>query len=751
MIISLTCINSVMVYFQTIINAKNKTKWLTPFVFVFFIFFEWCLFNFFIINYGVNYSSIFDGFITLYALGTSGFFIYYLSKWKFWFTCKWEFAKQLPILIALLFITIFFIFYQKGYAAEQSDLWFYYQMMNYLHVRGTNSFNNPSLLIYNRYLNIGLYQLGASLSLPQRLFIFPYFTTYFFFFVIFTSTYEVLSYFLKSNWKKIVIFFLVLIMFLFLYWYCNPATYTIMIGNIESSFLLTIILLPSFLHFKNESVRWTILLLFAGFLFYNETAVLVELFYLIAYLGFIFIFRNKYHFTLLYYLSTLIFFILPLYLFIYDYLTLFNSFSNHVLTIFLIISIITYCECAYFAFMIALKKFAISWISNLRVVKWVNKVWNLAIIENKAKAIVKNKKIKLCLTVSFSILMDLFIVFSVFDLGFTSNISVGQWIVAGILGTLFLVIFSWMIFKQIYSPFFIYFCILLTVVFVLHCFALSYHDDNSWVLQRVTYIGLFPTYVQEGLIHDMVLLTYFILLILPSISFAWLNKLIANKPGIKLLFNHLDLGLLSLACLSIGVIVPACQAEVSSIYYLNLKDANSANLLGLSANSWLQFQAINFHHELVFSDIFLPIANDTLAFNINHVNYPAYGDIANFYNFKLNFRKPICDLSGQQITKYNQLSFTNEILPYYNWVVIKSNDSFMLNILQNDKMYTLDANINHQLLIYKNDGINMQLQAQFVHYNPIINITSINESYLVRLFSKVAQNSILPVDNKNKA
>ncbi|MBQ3621785.1 hypothetical protein II941_03260 [bacterium] len=98
-----------------------------------------------------------------------------------------------------MFITIFFIFYQKGYAAEQSDLWFYYQMMNYLHVRGTNSFNNPSLLIYNRYLNIGLYQLGASLSLPQRLFIFPYFTTYFFFFVIFTSTYEVLSYFLKSN------------------------------------------------------------------------------------------------------------------------------------------------------------------------------------------------------------------------------------------------------------------------------------------------------------------------------------------------------------------------------------------------------------------------------------------------------------------------------------------------------------------------------------------------------------------------
>ncbi|MBQ3621784.1 hypothetical protein II941_03255 [bacterium] len=95
-------------------------------------------------------------------------------------------------------------------------------------------------------------------------------------------------------------------------------------------------------------------------MFYNETAVLVELFYLIAYLGFIFIFRNKYHFTLLYYLSTLIFFILPLYLFIYDYLTLFNSFSNHVLTIFLIISIITYCECAYFAFMIALKKFAIS-------------------------------------------------------------------------------------------------------------------------------------------------------------------------------------------------------------------------------------------------------------------------------------------------------------------------------------------------------------------------------------------------------
>lgn len=722
MIISLTCINSVMVYLQTVFNAKNKKKWVTPFIFIFFIFFEWCLFNFFILNYGVNYQGIYDGFICLYALGTSGFLIYYLWKWRFWLSCKLEFGKQLPILFALLFITIFFIFYQKGYAAEQSDTWFYYQMMNYLHSNGNNYFQNSSLLAYNRYLNVGIYQLGASLSLPQRLFIFPYFTTYIYFFIIFTTTYEVLSYFLTNIWKKNIIFFLVLILFLFLYWFCNLATYTILIGNIESSFLLTIVLLPSFMHFKNANAKYVILFLFIGYLFYNETSILVELFYFIAYLGFILIFKQKYHISLLYYLSALILFVLPLYLFIYDYLTLFeNVFQEHAFAIFLIINIVVYCECIYWISTLALKKLNFKFISNSRIIKWVNEVWNNPLIENKFNNLVSSKKTKLYLTISFSILIDIFVIFSVFDLGFTSNVSVGQWIIAGFLCAFFLASFNWIIFKHLYSPFFIYFCFLLAVVFILHCFALGYHHPNVWVLQRVTYIGLFPTYVQEGLIHDLVLLTYFILSIIPTLSFKWINKWLNKKTVLKTTLKHIDIELLTVACIPISIIVPSVQAGVYSTYYLTLQSSTSTNLLGLTENSWLELQQINFKNQLVFSDFYLPIANDTLSFNISHINYPAYGNIVNFYDFKLPFRTPLKEINGTIIKEYNSFNFTTNILPYYNWIVIKANDKLISKILKdNNQMYQLYININNQLLIYKNVGINQKLQTQFIRYNPCV-------------------------------
>lgn len=729
MIISITCINSFLVYMQSILNVKNKQKWITPFIFLFTLFAEWALFNFYVLNFGVNYSSILIVFICLYSFTICFFAFYYLSKWKTFLACKVIFLRQLPLFISLLFIAIIFIFYERGHNAVQSDLWYYYQMMNVFNMHHINNFQNSSFTLYADYLNVGIYQLGTSLPLASRLYIFPYFTTYFYFFVIFSTTYEIIEYYLKSNWKKILIYLLLVVIFLFLYWYCNPPTYTVLVGNIESAFLLTIILLPSFLHFQQPNAKIYILLLFFGFLFYNETSILVELFYFVAYLGFIFLMRNKYKINFTYFLLSIIIFAFPIYLFIYDYLTLLTQyFATHLHDIFLTMNLI-----AYFETIIWITFFASNYVNwnNFKILQQnklkqrIDKYWFNNKVETQiANKIASDKKIKWTVKISLALIINVFVIFSVFDLGFTQNVHPAQWGVSAVLYLFFSIIFTWIIIKNIYSPFCVYFFILFFIIFLIHCASLSQVNFTVWILQRITYIGIFPTYLQEGLIHDLVLLTYLVLLIKNSLQ--WKNKFkFVNKTKFtKLFFAYFDVSMASLACACIAIVVPSIQACTWSLYYVNLKSATDVNLLGVSQSSWTDLQKINFKKSLVFSDIYLPLANDTISFNVGHINYPAYGNVNNFYNYKLPFHTPLTNIDGKVITNYDAKNFTTEILPYYNFVVIKSTDSFLINILQrNSKIYQEWLNINNQVFIYKNNDVNAQLQSLFIKYNPLVNIT----------------------------
>ena len=728
MIISITCVNSFLVYIQSVLNVKNKQKWMTPFIFLFTLFAEWGLFNFYILNFGVSYSSILVVFICLYSFTVCFFAFYYLKKWRIFLSCKFIFLRQIPVLLSLLFIAIFLIFYERGHNAVQSDLWFYYQLMNVLNSNHVNNFNNAASLLYANYLNVGIYQFGAALPLTSRLYIFPYLTTYFYFFAIFGATYEILEYFLKSDWKKIFIYLSLVAIFLFLYWYCNPPTYTVLVGNIESAFLLTIILLPSFLHFSQANTKIYILLLLFGFLFYNETSILVELFYFFAYFAFIFLMRNKYQLTLTYALLTLIVFIFPLYLWIYDYLTLsMPLFTEDIHHIFLALNLISYFETIIW--ILGVIFYYVDWnkFKNIKFNQWTNKInnyWlNNQLETNIAKKINANKNVKLTFKTLFALVINVFVIFSVFDLGFTQNVHLAQWAVSGVLYVFFTVIFTWIIFKNLYSPFCVYFFILLFIIFLIHCASLSQDNSTVWILQRITYIGIFPTYLQEGLIHDLVLLTYLVLLIKASTNWKWPFKKFKQNKHTRLFFKSFDVSLVSFACVCICVIVPGVQAGTWALNYVNVKSAQDVNLLGISKSSWNEIQKINFQDQLVFSDIYLPLANSTLSFNLTHLDYPAYGNLNEFYNYQLPYHCPFVNINGVKITDYDAQNFTNEILPYYNFVVVKTNDHFLIDILQKDNQtYKEWLNINNQVFIYKNNSVNKQLQSLFIKYNPLVQI-----------------------------
>ena len=422
-------------------------------------------------------------------------------------------------------------------------------------------------------------------------------------------------------------------------------------------------------------------------------------------------------------------FIFPLYLWIYDYLTLSTVFfDSHIHEIFLAINLIAYLETIFWICCVIL--YYINWNNNklLKIKKWsenLNSVWYKNEIEQAVKnKLTAKKSIKITTKLLFVTVINIFIIFSVFDLGFTQNVHGAQWAITGVLYIVFSLVFTWIILKNLYSPFCIYFFILLFIVFLIHCAAMPQSNEDVWILQRITYIGIFPTYLQEGLIHDLVLLTCFVLFIKNSVNCKWNFKAIKQNKYAKLFFKNLDVSLISVSCFCIAVIVPSVQACTWSLYYVNLKSAQDVNLLGMSQASWDAIQKINFHDNLVFSDIYLPLANQTLSFNINHLDYPAYGNLQDFYNYKLIYHQPLININGDRITNYNAQNFSNEILPYYNFVVIKSNDQFLINILEkNSNTYHEWLNISNQLLIYRNNDVNAKLQGLFVKYNPLIEIT----------------------------
>ncbi|MBO6094513.1 hypothetical protein J6P11_00525 [bacterium] len=196
------------------------------------------------------------------------------------------------------------------------------------------------------------------------------------------------------------------------------------------------------------------------------------------------------------------------------------------------------------------------------------------------------------------------------------------------------------------------------------------------------------------------------------------NKFINKIKSIKF-WHYFDTALIATSTILISII-PATTAAADGIYYLNLGSIVDANLLGINQKGWKELKQVSFNNSLVFSDFYLPIINQSMDYNIPHSIYPAYGDINNFYIYKMSLLKPFKNIDGKQIENYNSDTFMNDIIPYYNYVVIKSNDLFMENILNLDRNnYHLWINIQNQIFIYKNNKINFNNQQEFLKYNPI--------------------------------
>lgn len=563
-------------------------------------------------------------------------------------------------------------------------MWFYYQMMNSLHVAGQNAFSHQLIANYSQYLTTGIYQFGSSLSLTQRLFIFPYFTTYFYFFVVITSTHEILIRYIKTSWKQWTILVLLCLTFLFVYWFLNWQSYVILVGNIESAFLLLLILIPSFIHFDQSNTRLFILFLFLGYLFYDETCILVNIIYTFSFLLFLLVFRKKkYRISISYFLISCSIFILCSYLILYFAFTLkTNLLIKYDKEIFIVLVFLIYLEIIALSLYILDYYIKFKFIRNSKYYCLINKVWThdyvIAPLKSKLQ---NNPKNNLIIKILLFVIVLLILVFAVYDFKYES---MNYWqivIIQSFTLACFIFITYFIVFKKVRSAFTYYFFILMFFAFVFDCVGFTFSNPYlSWIIERLTYIGLNPTYLEEGSIKNVVLLMYFCLLIVEERNWQFRIVLKCRKMFSKALLNADVLAITS--SLVLISIIPATNAALDGVYYLNVVNIQDSNLLGINSQTWNKLAKINFDDKLTFCDFYLPIANATITYNIQHVLYPAYGDLKDFYNYKLDLYHPFYTINGKRIEDYNSQTFTNEILPYYNYVVIKDNDKFMENILK---------------------------------------------------------------------
>ena len=181
MLISLGIFTSIFTYLECTTN-KLKSKYprrsyISPLLFILSVIGSWEFINLITFDLGVSYSLIFlldvllySIMIAFFSLNKIIFFVKNKVKWK-------SFIYEIPLLLALLFIAIFFLFFYRKYQTYQTDMWTFYQGMHQLAEKGNNYISNETNLIfhYSVYIPVGIYQFGTALPLFQRFYLFPYF------------------------------------------------------------------------------------------------------------------------------------------------------------------------------------------------------------------------------------------------------------------------------------------------------------------------------------------------------------------------------------------------------------------------------------------------------------------------------------------------------------------------------------------------------------------------------------------------
>ena len=719
MVISLTIFSSIFTYFEVIKSkVRNQINFIgAPLTFILVVCGLWEIINLLTFNLGLSYSLLYFFYlfsfiiliITFLVLGTS-----FIIKNKVKFVI---FFHKSPVLIITLFLAIFFLFFYHEKFTWQSDMWFYYRMMNELHSNSNNLLDSSLISQYATYLPIGIYQVGSSMPIYGRFYLFPYLSTFAFLYLCDIAVYSIIEKFFHSHeWKVNLIYFFISLLIIFFYLFYDYSDYWPTIeGDWVSSAYLLVLTIPFMINLSNIKNKYSFLFIPLFIAFISETSYSFLPILTFVFLIFIIILRKQFRFNFRYFLFVLFIFFLTLYL----AASTLSIDDNKVIPevgekLYFSIPFLT-----YFIILLTSLIFIVSFINKYKNFRffdnnWIIKFWNSKVFNlhlSKKWFDAKSWWIKFI----WLIISSLFLVVTVFDWVYNYKLADFPLICASV-SLIILLVSNFLIIKRNkISPAYLFIFIYVILVFFIRLLMIP-TDIPEYFIWRMEYTSLFVFTNYILTIKEIVILVFMIALAINSNVY---HKYIFSCNLFKNIWNSKLKLSLSVAALStvFCVPVPVCQVIYNSVAVPSLLSPSLLFHLGLSREAIEKLNKFNFENQLTFSDIYLPSVNNTSVFNLGWGFYPPYNNMNQFY-WNLSFAT-FKDLSGKPLTINNyQEAYSKNILPYYSYVCIKNNDLFFLNILTSlNSQFQLVANINDEILIYKNISLNKINQNKFLQFN----------------------------------
>lgn len=715
MVISIVFFTSFFTYLQFIDNKFKKEKTTTPFIFAIVLLAIWELLVIVFYGEGISYEILNYLFLLTYSLVIFIFLCLFTKNiLKYWNRRK-VFKSALfylPFFCSLLFLCIVLLYYHKNLEPVETDQLYYQYIMNYFHRKGSYiippNINEPLLL----YSNIGLYQFGASFGFQENMMLMPYLTMFLFFYGIFTSIFFIFDKFITKDTIKLIsylFFFILTIVFYVFFSFQNK--WTILVGNYETAFLLLIFLIPSFLKIKKLTHQQNFLLFFA-YLFLNETSIMVLPIFIIPYISIFLSRKNRREFSIDLFFAYISLFLFSLYLLVCDLLFVrIGYIESHLLFKFIPLSF----GILFFVsiFLIAFWKYKFKYLSHLKIIynvtMKIDSYWNqsdlFSLWFNNRKNFIKNimNIIFFSITVIFIFLTLLYIDFPVKGWLFESTFF-------GImLSLLFLkiIIFNK---KDTINSFALYFIWLMILSFLVGLILTGNNIDSN-ITDRFFYTTIYLNKGSSSIAKDFVFLialSYIAFNPLKKIFPAWKIHTFANykKWGIVAGISLYTLG-------SLSYVASLTFQEIGISGYLTFQSIDNNFFGSISKNTWKILQTYDFNEKLVFSDIPLPIINSTANTIIKHSVYGEYWNLLYFYSNWKDFR----NLEGKSLSTKNSNNLKKFFFPYFEYVVLRTQDKFALQILYSMRAYKEIDSINNQIIIFKNYDVDLSGQKQFLLEN----------------------------------
>lgn len=724
MIISLTIIIAIITYLQFVLfrDFDNKLKF-TPFLFIVIIFSFWEFFVLFLYGLNVDYLVLNAFFLISYAsvIIFELFYFINLIKKEGLLRKKKSFLKHSIYLFCMLFFAIILLFFHKEMLPVESDNLYYEYLMNVAHRGGIYSLPKNTSESFILYSYVGLYQFGASFSYAQNMLLMPYFTTFIFIYFIFTALYFILDRFLKKFYLVILSFIFFTIAFIVFIVFFNYSFYwSTIVGNFSTSALLAVLFIPSFF-IKNKRIHLENLITAFGFLFLNETSVLVLPVYLFSYLVFFTITRKRNFFSLSYFLIFFIFLLFSIYMIMFQILYVKYGFS-------ITIDVIRFLPLIFIISLLLISFIFISnkyknnkifyWIYNIEMIKTISYFYNKTWFYKDNWFLIKQKKIYI-FQLFFKIAFCVITIISLFaTLTFIDYTEKNNWQLIHV--DIFLeVLFSLLSIKIIFSnykdnDFSMYFiCLNIIVAIVGYYF---YHNNlYSNITDRYFFISLFIFKGNIAVLKNIVLLVVFYF----STSW-WKEKYIYIKKHYreskKIKFNFQKILYLSFSSIYTvttfsNILIESSTWEPVNKYF-TLQSIQNNYLGGLEYKTINQLEKFNFNDKYIFSDIPIPIFNNTGKTLVDHFVYGLYWQSEFFFSTWKTF----FTIQGKLID-VNAYNLKNYWLPYFSYVILRTSDSFALNIIYSLKQFKVAEKINNQLIIFENTNVDYKLQNELAKSN----------------------------------